>query len=777
MLKKIVMKRNILFLVTFLCSFSYYSQNKIDNNYSKYFKLSREIPFLHLNKTTFLKGEEIWLKAYILNLKTNKLHKETTNLYCTIFDENGNQKDVKLLHIKNGLASGSFKIDSTFTSKNYFIKAHTKYMENFNEDESFLQKITILNNKQNSLKNETEIKYDFQILPEGGHLLEKTQNIIGIVIKDNFERGVKIKSGKILDSKNNYITNFTTNDVGLGRTKLFVESNENYSAEAVLENGEKLYIRKLNTKSNGVIVSVNNFNKKFINVIIKTNELTLKRVKNKEYTLLLHNTRTIIKKKIKFNENTTDYSFIINRKEIPYGTIITTLFDDKENPISERLIFNYNNSLFSKININQVKHNNDNLNIELLKANHDQIKYSLSASVLPLTSISYNPNNNIITKFLLAPYLKGKIENPSYYFHSTNREKLFKLDVLFLTQGWSKYNWNEIYNRSPQIKYPHEYGITIKGKLNKKYKDSTEILLFSKENDLVLNTYIVNDEFLLDKLYLKDSSRIDFSIKNKSKIRRSESYLQYFPIKPKKNKLNTSLFSQNNKSVYKNILLDNFILTDNILDTIVIKSKLSKNKPNIIGTYNTYKSSDLNSNGLRVLSFLKSKGFKINKRDNKITIQNNRNSANINNINNLTPIFLDGFQIQSNLNNSLDMIENSFVGDFEEIIISRTFGGEIHLYSDSSSQKARKSRFNNYTIPFGFSESKKYYTPKYIDVNNDSFRKFGAIYWEPNIEIDSKNISTNFKLPLLNQKEITIFIEGITEEGKLISTKKTITIE
>ena len=123
-------------------------KESLDSLYINYFKLTREIPYLHLNKSTFIEGEEIWFQAYVLNQKTKKLDKSTRNLYCTIYDEKGNFKQSKLLFVKNGIADGSIKIDSTFTKNTYYIKASTNWMRNFEEDESFIQKIQILGSKK-----------------------------------------------------------------------------------------------------------------------------------------------------------------------------------------------------------------------------------------------------------------------------------------------------------------------------------------------------------------------------------------------------------------------------------------------------------------------------------------------------------------------------------------------------------------------------------------------------------------------------------------------------
>ena len=120
-------------LIALLISIQCISQD-IDNLYSNYFQNTREIPYLHLNKTSFLKGEEVWFQSYVIEQNSNKLHPTSSNLYVSVFDESGQQKEQHLIQIKNGIGYGSIPIDSTFTQNNYYIKASTNWMKNFSED-------------------------------------------------------------------------------------------------------------------------------------------------------------------------------------------------------------------------------------------------------------------------------------------------------------------------------------------------------------------------------------------------------------------------------------------------------------------------------------------------------------------------------------------------------------------------------------------------------------------------------------------------------------------
>ena len=76
--------KKIITLLALLISIHSVSQD-IDNFYSNYFQNTREIPYLHLNKTSFLKGEEVWFQSYVIEQNSNKLHPTTSNLLIELY--------------------------------------------------------------------------------------------------------------------------------------------------------------------------------------------------------------------------------------------------------------------------------------------------------------------------------------------------------------------------------------------------------------------------------------------------------------------------------------------------------------------------------------------------------------------------------------------------------------------------------------------------------------------------------------------------------------------
>lgn len=727
-------------------------KQSVDSLYAEYFKNSREIPYLHFNKTSFLKGEEVWFKAYVLDLNTQKLHINTSNLYCGIYDSKGDLKEKKMLYIKNGMASGSFKIDSTYTNKNYYVKAFTNYMRNFEENESFLQKITIVNNtakKKDSVF--TKLKYDLQILPEGGHVLANVYNMLGVILKD--EKGKEIRS-------------FTLNQFGLGKVTVLIETNKEYIVKIILENGKELLKKVPSKKLKGVTLRVEDISSNMMKIVVKTNKKTLLELENKKFYILIHNTNSYFKKEIKFKKDKNLYYLFYKKKLFKYGTNIVTLFNDKNKPLAERVFFNHKkSSLLGFLDVSLKSIENDSIILNLDKGTSGE-PYYLSASVLPFETKVNNPSNTIYSKLFLQPYIKGRVKNSAYYFQNINRKKLQELDLLLLTQGWSKYNWYNIFNSPPiDDRYKFEKGISIKGTVDTG-ENPKNIYLVS--NGLILSEKTDDNIVEFKNLYLKENDTVNFSYLNKGTLEKQKGYFRMIPISFN-NKIKVPVI-HNHKLRFKENNIELFVLKENeVLNEVEIKGKLKKkfkNAPFNFGLMKGYKLEENDALGT-VSGFIRSKGFRIQPKGILgFEIQNNRNRSGI-----ATRVFLNNFEI-TEIPEDIGILIQEDLKNFEEVFVTKTFEGEIHFFRrEISYEKRSKKIFNHYKIPFGFSVEKEYYQPKYASTNHATFKEYGAVYWKPDIIINSKK-TTYLKFPRLNQKKIKVFIEGITEEGKLIYKEK-----
>lgn len=107
------------------------------------------------------------------------------------------------------------------------------------------------------------------------------------------------------------------------------------------------------------------------------------------------------------------------------------------------------------------------LDIDLKDKDGNNLSGNLSMSITDLDVIQQNSNQeNIKTHLLLNSDLRGKIENPGYFFEKENDPKRrFLLDVVMLTNGWRRFTWNELLYKSPsKNNHKLEDGIYISGR-------------------------------------------------------------------------------------------------------------------------------------------------------------------------------------------------------------------------------------------------------------------------------------------------------------------------
>ncbi|NJN50021.1 MAG: hypothetical protein HC798_01535 [Polaribacter sp.] len=132
-------------------AFTGFSQTKnsdINAAFENYTKNFQEVVHVHLNKSSFVVGEDIGFTAYVFNKNDKSLSKETENLYCVITDENDKIIKSQLLKVTNGIASGTFKLDDDLASSNYTFKAYTNWMRNFKHNNTFVENFKIINPKK-----------------------------------------------------------------------------------------------------------------------------------------------------------------------------------------------------------------------------------------------------------------------------------------------------------------------------------------------------------------------------------------------------------------------------------------------------------------------------------------------------------------------------------------------------------------------------------------------------------------------------------------------------
>ena len=778
-------------LILCVCSFfNVESQNKdkVSDAYTNYTKLPREVAYAHLNKSLYLKDETIGFNVYVFDKSSKKHSDVTTNVYCSIEDSKGKVLNKALILSENGVANGSFLIDSTYASGSYTFKAYTNWMKNFDEQNFYLQDIKIINtDEDNNAPTTMEAPVlDAQFLPEGGHLVSNIKNVVGVVIKDDNGYGLKEAEGIIKDSNGELVTNFKTNQFGIGKFIFTPEEGKDYTAEITYnEVTSKVNIKP--AERAGLNLSLNNLGSK-VALTIRANANTLQKIKGDKFKIIIHNGSLINSLDLSFTD-TQEITKLINLSDLYSGINIITVFDEKNNPILERLFFNYEGiTILNSEKVTTTK-SLDSITVSIpFKTIKSSDFHNLSVSVLPYGTSSYATDHNIVSYTYLQPYVKGYIENARYYFTAVDRKKKFELDNLLLTQGWSSYEWNSIFNYTPNIKFDFEKGITVNASVNK--SKSNQFIMYPMVNSSTQTIEVPKKEktFAIKGLLPVDDEKVVFgSIGKKQGVDKPNLYLQFTPssIPTIDNFVNTrplrvkSIYdSKIEETVFKNSVSDAQELDEVVINAIKEKSRIDKiQRRQTTGNIDVF-DENARDRYIDFASYISNQGFNVTQSAISLGITTQRrNTLN----GNRTPlIYLDKMLLSDfTILLSLDMrnidyivIDKSGLGEG-----MRGSAGVIKIFTDPN------LKFGNSTtadisqeseIPLTFTSPKTFYAPLYSSYRSDFFNQYGVIEWIPNGQVDT-NGNLTFKIVDKNIEQIKLFIEGTANKGGFISEEKVIT--
>lgn len=768
----------------FIIALTTVCQAQKDSLYSKfntYTEAPRELAYVHLNKAVYVKGEVIGFNAYILDKNSKQLFSLTTNLYCEISDENDTVLKSKLIKVENGVAAGHFDLDSLFTTGKYTFKAYTNWMRNFDERNYYAQQIKVID-----LDKETKIKttritnaVNVQLLPEGGHLVSGIQNTIGIVAKDSLGFGVAIE-GFISDSNNNTITTFKTNAHGIGRFLFTPQKDSSYLAHTLVNNNSQTFPMP-HVEPSGINLSLEDLGYR-VAITFRTNPETYTHIKDNNYTLGIHNGKTLKTATISFNESTEITEFI-EYNDLSTGINVFTLFDAQNNPLLERLFFKYDGLNLSKSGRVITKKSSDSISIKLAIKEIDTSKNNtFSISVLPAETKANNQHHNIISYTYLQPYVKGNIENAGYYFSDIDTNKKYELDNLLLTQGWSSYDWHTIFNYPPQTNYYFEIGIQIDVNANRK-KTGQYIIFPTKHSpsDLVVltkeeTTFSRSEFFFLDNETLKIGK---LSKKGKTEI--PNLYVQFTPSSIPYLRLKQNLLGLKDKT-YMDYSSDGIKPTLNkveALEEVLVKAKMKEtklekikgNRPGFVTKFDDNKRKQY----IDFAAFVQANGYIVVQWEGELNMFTYR-SIDLNKTKASPVIYLDDIEITD-----LNYFYNYRLDNVEYIYIDKTgfgmgikgSGGVIKIYTDPliGTYKKYGKSFKTYKVPLSFTTNKKFYTPVYNGYHTNFFKEYGVIDWFPNLTSDAHG-NLNFNIYNTNAKTVKLFVEGIVNNSQFISENR-----
>ena len=454
--------------VGLLSGFSLYAQNNnLQNMVSSLNAYSsrhlEEKVFIHTDRSYYLCGQILWFKAYVEDAINNHPLSVSKVVYVELLNKEHDPVMQAKIAIKNGNGNGSFSLPLTLETGNYELRAYTNWMKNDSAFRFFKKIITVVNTTQNldTTIVHNHFKYEAQFFPEGGNLVSGLKSIVAFKINDNYGNGVDAQ-GVIVDQSNDTVLHFQPSHFGMGKFGFTPENGKNYHAIISFADSSSLvknmpeayrdgYVMHLEDAGNNLKISVSSSGQNSSGL----------------YLIAQANQMVVASESAKIENGNADFS--INKSELNDGVTRITLFNENRQPLCERLYFKRpakkllinakaDKSIYNKRNPVDISLSTSDESSKMLPGN-------LSVSVYRLDSLNEREKGNIFSYLWLTSDLKGYIQNADYYLENDNAETNEALDNLLLTQGWRKFDWDQLANKSSFTYMPENQGHIITGKV------------------------------------------------------------------------------------------------------------------------------------------------------------------------------------------------------------------------------------------------------------------------------------------------------------------------
>ncbi|MGN6180063.1 MAG: hypothetical protein ACTHNW_12825, partial [Mucilaginibacter sp.] len=482
-----------------------------------------EKAYLHFDRPYYAAGDTMFFKAYITTGDDHQPSTQSSILHVDLIDGKGQINKSIALGIVDGLAWGDFVLPDSLSGGNYQVRAYTEWMRNTGQQDFFNKVIPIAavarikgNAKNASSTQLASAKPDVQFFPEGGNWVAGIRTKIAFKALSPNGFGVEIK-GYVIDNGGNKVGSFSSVHKGMGYFYLTGEPGKTYRANITYANGVQDLVNLPALQEKGIAMSVNNDSAQIINIKILSDPQYLRANKKKDYTLVVYSNGKAMSLICKLDNPEVGLS--IYKRELHSGITRLTLFAPDGEPLCERLVFVQNfDELKLKVNTDKAAYaTKDKVLVKLNVLDDDNSPtighFSVSVTDENKLPVDANNEHTILTDMLLTSALKGYVEQPNYYFNNPTPEVLSALDILMLTQGYSRFEWKQVLNdNSPVINYPAETSLSLSGTLKtmsgKPVAGGTVTLLSTKHALAKDTTTDSNGNFKFTGLYLTDTAKL-----------------------------------------------------------------------------------------------------------------------------------------------------------------------------------------------------------------------------------------------------------------------------
>lgn len=781
------------------------------NNYTA--KLPQEKVYLHTDKPYYSPGDTIWLKGYLTHAMSHLPDSTSRTLYVDLIEPKlGRLVARKTLRATAGFANGEIALPDSLKEGRYHIRAYTNWMRNFPEELFYSKGIDVLRYAGRKSAEDARVTLstitDLQFFPEGGNLVHGIESRVAFKATNVEGHGIDVK-GFVLNSKKDTVSTFTSKHLGMGSLRFIPDASETYTA--------------------------------FIKNVSPAKSFPLQKASRRGYTLEVDNTSQKDQLKISFNSNVTELrknilivhqrglvrfaaeiagptgTVTIPREKLPDdGIVHITLFNPDGRPVCERLAFIDNEEPLKAELISDKSelqgHSPASFELAVKDFYDDPVEGNFSVSVTNESHVLVDPYaENIKTYLLLSSEardtkqtsIQGTIEQPGYYFQG-DPEAPANLDLLLMTQGWRRFDWNDVLFKAPaDPKYFVESGLRFTGNVRQKNglnvaREVPLIFMLSGENgesQVVQGTSAPDGRFSSDYLEFYGRTTIGGSTQDKEKkIKLDFDSLFHQPVEviPYRNIIsdmeNLILRSQSLSNQLKpytpppgNKLLKDVVVQGQKIETQDARRNIAPE----VRKSNAVKIDLVQcANATTVLQLLQAKvpgtNVYLDPKDGRYhVLLRNANTFSLD----TDPLYiLDGIPVAFETITSLVPCDIESIEVFRGPVAnygSRATTGAIAFYTRTSNPANEKTGLGNdmpskfgiaQLLRNGYDAPRQFYSPQYKPGSKPTGQdQRTTVYWQPNLITDHEGRAQfSFSTSDESQTDLRITLQGISLDGRPI---------
>lgn len=206
---------------------------------------------LSTDRDLYISGETIWFQAVVSESEYDGDSLLSKILYLELYDQqNVNITQIKC-RINKGISAGNISIPPGTVSGNYLLRAYTQYSRNFSPYFQTTILVTIINPQLPPSEDESVIKHDFVLIPEGRSMVTGITSRVALQLNPFLQNNISEIS--VVNESGEIILSPEPSENGLALFEFKPEANVKYAVVIEKSDGTRI-TKQIDVKESGIML-------------------------------------------------------------------------------------------------------------------------------------------------------------------------------------------------------------------------------------------------------------------------------------------------------------------------------------------------------------------------------------------------------------------------------------------------------------------------------------------------------------------------------------------